>query len=264
MHEVVIRDERIQKINLLVSKDRSTVQVDVGHSDLSRFLSGSVCSVVSEVQALTHSWTVAFGPFAKHTIRVGKNSTGELITLSVDGKVFIEADAKGGSLEDDVVLRRRGFQCEFSFVGERMLDFEVCKSEEDALENTEHIQEMRPYAHQCSVAIPNDLDFSTARFLIDGIDFRELQPFPARHTEPTISTCCGTMARTYSIVVPERAEQSSPSSMAQMANVMLARAFPTSKSAASDFFGSLLCGQSPGSSDELVEVEVVEGEVKNA
>jgi len=255
IHEVVIRDERKHKINLLVSKDRGTVQADVGHSDLSRFLSGSVCSVVSEVEALTHSWTVALGPFAKHTIRVGKNSTGELIALSVDGEVFVEADAKGGSFEDNAVLRRRGWQCDFSFVGERILDFEVFKSHEDGtvLDETEHLEETRTYTHQCSVAIPNDLDFSTARFLIDGIDFRELQSIPDRRLEPNISTCCGTMARTYGITVPEKPEQPSPSSMAFLANAILATA-ETSKFAASDFFAGLLCGPTSGSSYELVEV----------
>jgi len=181
------------QLSLKVSKDRSKVTANAGHQVLSHFASGEVQAKTCEVAKLKHSWTVQLGPFAEHTIEISKrHALGKVVTLSVDGDILVEsagADIGCTVVPQDPLLANRTkgneWQCKFRLAGERVLDFEVFKTNADgvALEETGHVQEKRKYAHECIVNIPNDWDFSTACLLIDETPFAELPTEPEKCME---------------------------------------------------------------------------------
>lgn len=230
------------RIGLKVSMDRSIVKANVGHSTLSHFVSGEARAARDEADRFKHSWTFQLGPLAKHVIKVTKNYTlGKIITLTVDDEVFVEASAA------DIGCKGGAWQCNFRFVGERLLDFEVSKtnSDGDALDELDHIVERRRYVHECSVVVPNDMDFRSAQLIIDGKAFREMPVMPESHEEPHLSMSPQVMLQTYGISVPySKVDSSAPSSIAHMANVIL-QTTEISKFAASGFFASC-CQSSAG------------------
>jgi len=219
------------KIDLQVSRDRSTVTANVGHSLLSLFTSGAARSVNCDVERLKHSWTVQFGPFAEHTVKILKKYTlGKIITLEVDGEVFIEATAA------DIGCKGTEWRCDFHFIGENILDFEVFKTNRDgvALDGTDHVLERRRYVHKCAVIIPNDWDLSTAQFVIDGCNFRDLHVKPlSEPQESALSMNPTAMLQSYGITVPYKVDHSAPSGIASMAHSILATAQTSRKSASS-------------------------------
>jgi hypothetical protein len=227
--------EKKAKVDLRVSKDRSKVEANVGHEVLSHFISGEVRAIGSEVQRLMHSWTLQVGPFAKHSIKVTKNHTlGKIITLVIDDETFVECTAA------DLGCKGSTWQCSFRFVGERMLDFEVFKTNSDGspLDETAHVEERRKYVHDCIIVIPNDHDFSTAQFFVDAIDFREL-PMKPLYEEAPISMDPRVMTATYGIQVPYKVDPNALSNIAVMANSLLSMTGGSTQ-AASGFFSC--CG----------------------
>jgi hypothetical protein len=220
-------------VDLQVSRDRSSVAANVGHSTLSLFASGGARSVNCEVQRLKHSWTVQLGPFAEHTVKVLKKSTlGKIVTLEVDGEVFVEATAA------DIGCQGSEWRCDFQFVGEKTLNFEVFKTNVDgvALDGTDHVIERRKYLHRCSVIVGNDWDLSTAQFFIDGNNFRDLPVKPlSEPEEAALSMSPMAMLQSYGITVPYKVDHAAPSGIAGMAQNILTSARDSQK-AASSFF----------------------------
>jgi hypothetical protein len=209
------------QIALMVSKDRNTVSADVGHSVLSHFVSGEVRSKQCEAERLQHSWTIQAGPFAEHTIQVLKKHTlGTIVTLLVDGEVLVEASAA------DIGCHDKEWQCHFRFVGERVLDFEVYKTnnEGSVLDETAHVKERRKYVHECCVTIPNDWDFTSAQLFVDGTPFVELPMVPQEHEEQNLTMTPMAMLHSYGIATPYKVDKHAPSNISALANQILVKA----------------------------------------
>jgi len=194
---------------------------------------GEVQAVRCEVVRLTHSWTVQLGPFAEHSIKVLKNHTvGKIVTLLVDGELFVEASAA------DIGCHDNEWRCDFHFVGERLLDFEVFKTNKDGipLNETDHVVERRKYSHKCTITIPNDWDLSSAQLWIDGKNFRELPVRPdSSRKEASASLSPMVMSQTYGIVVPYKVDHAAPSGIVCLAQNLLASAEDSKKTAAGFF-----------------------------
>merc|ERR1719491_319722 len=223
--------QKSQEIALKVSKDRGEVAANVGHEVLSHFVSGEVRGETSEAAKLKHSWTFQLGPFAEHTVEISKrHSVGKVVTLLVDGEVLIEATAADIGCAGE-------WQCKFRLAGERVLDFEVYKSNADgaALEETGHVKQKRKYAHECFVTIPNDWDFSTARLFIDGTHFAELPMEAEKREENCLKMTPMSLMQSYSITTPYMVDPNASSSMMMLANQVLVRASNT-QSTAGGFF----------------------------
>lgn len=224
---------RKPKIELQVSRDRSTVTANVGHSVLSSFVSDDAYSVKSEIERLSHSWTVRLGPIAEHSVTIVKKHTlGKIITLMVDGEVFVESSAA------DIGCQGEEWQCHFHFVGEKALDFEVFKTNKDgfALDETDHVLERRKYSHKCSVVVPKDRDLSRAQFFIDGTDFRDIKLAPQFYRdEQTLCMSPQVMTQSYGITVPYKVDHAAPGGIVHLTNQILAQAETTKKAASAMF-----------------------------
>jgi hypothetical protein len=216
----------MSELSLSVSKDRSKVVANVGHSTLSHFVSGEVRSTRCEAERLQHSWTIQAGPFAEHTVQVMKRHTlGKIVTLLVDGEVLVEASAA------DIGCQGKEWHCQFRFIGERVLDFEVYKtnSEGAALDQTAHVKEIRKYVHECHVVIPNDHDFTTAQLFLDGAAFTELPMAPQAHEEPHLTMEPLALLHSYGISTPYKVDQEAPSNLTSLANHMYEKACDAGK-----------------------------------
>jgi hypothetical protein len=167
------------------------------------------------------SWTIQCGPFAEHTVKVAKNYTlGKIVTLLVDGEVFVESDAS------EVDCKGNAWQCNFRFVGERALDFQVFKTNKDgaALDTTDTVPVLTKYMHRCSVIVPNDRDLTTATFYIDGKEFRELPLMRLSHQEPGLSITPTAMLNSHGIKVPYSVDYTAPSNLENLTKHILTRA----------------------------------------
>jgi len=197
------------------------VTANVGHSVVSHFASGEVRAVTSEGQRLMRSWTIQLGPLVEHTIKVIKHHTlSKVVTLMVDDEVFIEASAA------DIDCVGNEWKCTFRFTGERVLDFEVFKTNKDgvALNETGHVLEKRKYYHECAVVIPNDWDFRFAQFFVDGTYFLELPIKSPQRSEPNLAMDPRALKIIYGIATPYQVDHTASSSMALLTNHVLAKA----------------------------------------
>jgi len=228
----VASTKQLPELALKVSKDRSKVTANVGHSKLTHFVSGEVRAMNFDVERLSHSWTVQIGPFAQHTVQILKKHTlGKIVTLMVDGEVLVESSAA------DIGCEGKEWQCQFRFVGERVLDFEVYKTNTDGapLDETDHVKEKRRYVHECSVTIPNDWNFGTAHFFIDGIPFNELPVEPQEREESTLTMDPLAMQQIYGIATPYKVDKNAPSNIMVLAHHVFVKA-DDSRKAAGGFF----------------------------
>jgi hypothetical protein len=208
------------------------VTADAGHNVLSHFISGEVQAITNHAERLRHSWTVRLGPFAEHTIEIAKKYTlGKIVSLVVDGEILVEASPA------DIGCEGHDWHCDFRFVGERALDFEVFKTNVDgaALDETDHVLDKRKYVHECSVVIPNSLDFSSAQLWVDGSNFCHLAAQPPVHEEVNISMDPTAMTHSYGITVPYKVDHDAPSNMMAFAANVFAKADVSRKSAGGFF-----------------------------
>jgi hypothetical protein len=208
------------EIALKVSQDRKVLTASAGHQVLSHFVSGEVQAKTCEVQRLRHSWTIQAGPFAEHTIEVVKRHTiGKIVTLLVDGKALAEASAA------DIGCSGEEWHCKFRLLGERVLDFEVYKTNASGgvLDEIGHVKERRKYIHECYVTIPNDWDFSSARLFVDSVPFTELPVEAQRYEEPELNTTPMALLHSYGIATPYMVDRTAPSSAMILANQVLAK-----------------------------------------
>jgi len=240
---------------LKVSKDRSAVSVSAGHGVLEHFVSGEVQAKNSEVERLRHSWTIQVGPFAEHTIEIAKRYTlGKIVTLLVDGEVLVEASAA------DIGCVGGLWQCKFRLIGERVLDFELYKTNADGgvLNETGHVKERRRYVQECHVTIPNDRDFSAARLFIDTVPFTELPMEAQRYEEPDLTTTPLALLHTYGIATPYMVDRNAASNMMILASQALEKANDGRKAAGG--WLALCCNASSVADGNDIQVETI-GEV---
>jgi len=197
-----------------------------------------------------HSWTFQLGPFAEHTVKIVKNYTlGKIITLMVDGDVFVESTAA------EIGCQGTAWTCNFSFVGERVLDFEVYKTNTDGapLDETAHVEERRKYKHECSVVIPNERDLSSAQFFINGVAFRDLDLKPqSEYHEPVLSMAPRVLQQSYGIAVPYKVDHAAPCGILRMTKHIPAQ-IESTKQTASNFF-AWCCEASSSLSAEVPDI----------
>jgi len=215
-------------VHFKVNRDRTIVSADVGHSVIRHFVDGEVRAVKQDFARMKHKWQFQLGPFAEHTVEVVKKYTlGSIITLLVDGEVLVEATSA------DLGLKSGEWKCDFRFVGDRLMDFEVHKTNKEGtvLAQTGHIEQRRRYSHRCSVVIPNDWDFSTgicradtAQLFIDGQAFCELPVVMPKHEEPNLKLDARALLQMYNITTPYVVDPTAPSSIVVMTNTVLEQA----------------------------------------
>jgi len=221
------------EVVLKVSKDRRMVTASVGHTAFSRFLTEDINAAntgrTDEIQRLHRKWTVQIGPFEEHTIELAKKYTvGKIVTLLVDGKVLAEASPA------DLGLQKGDWKCEFQFVSERVLEFEVHKSNKDgvSLDAMGHVKQTRKTVHNCVVMLPSDTDFKTAQLIVNGVYFNELPIKPNGYAEPPLSMEPTVLQHSYGINIPYMVDGMAPSGMAGLANSLFAQATGTAPTAA--------------------------------
>jgi len=213
------------EIALKVSQDRSSLTANAGHRVISQFCSKEVQAKSSEGDRHRHSWIIQAGPFAEHKIEIEKlHKIGKCITLRVDGQVLVEATAdvisatskaqgNGGSADT-------AWQCKFKLIGERVLDFEVYKTNANGgvLDETGHVRERRKYVHECYVHIPNESDFTSARLFVDGSAFQELPLEVQKYDEANLTMTPMALMHSYGITTPYMVDRNAPSNVTVMAN----------------------------------------------
>merc|ERR1711904_131741 len=137
-----------------------------------------------------------------------KDTLGKIVTLLVDGTVLVEAAAAdiGCASQSDE------WHCSFKFIGERILDFEVFKTNKDGspLDETAHVIERRKYVHECAIRIPNMWDVSTAMLTIDGKSFSELPVKPISYKEEPLSMEPRALLHSYGITAPYKVDMNAP------------------------------------------------------
>jgi hypothetical protein len=196
-----------QELLFQVSKDRSSVTANVSHSVLAHFVSGEVRAAESEMLPSRRLWSFQLGPFAEHTVEIQKKCESEkVVTLLVDGTVLVEASAR------DIGCKSAEWRCSFQLVGERVIDFEVFRTNKDGspLAETDHVKDRRKYFHECVVVIPNDEDFRAATLTIDGDNFVDLQVKEEHQQEQALSTEPKALMQTYGIATPYKVVLNAP------------------------------------------------------
>lgn len=268
----VAKGQELAKVRFQVSQDRRVVSADVGHATLHHFVSGEVRAVNQEFARMKHLWRFQLGPFAEHTVEVVKKYTlGTILTLIVDGEVLVEAAAS------DLGVKSGEWKCDFRFVGERLLNFEVHKTNKEGtvLPEKGSIEQIRKYTHQCSVLIPNDWEFSTgicradtAQFFIDGTAFGELPVVMPKHEEPNLKLDARALQQLYNITTPYVVDHAAPSTMMVMTNNVLQQADEHRQAATQAvtglFSSSLWTGCCKAPTPEGVEIIVPTSQVLTA
>jgi hypothetical protein len=239
------------ELRFKVSKDRSRVTADVGHSVLKSFVEDEVQQVMSDAsQRLRKMWTFQLGPFAEHTVEITKNYTlGKIITLLVDGEVLVEC------IPAEIGCDGSEWHCTFKFFGERVMDFEVYKTNKDGtpLDATDHVKHRQKYEHECTVVVPNDRDFSSAKLFIDGVHFTDLTVKAPDHEERTLAMDPLALQHQYGIMTPYKVDHSAPSDLMAFTQNLMVKA-DVGKGVAG-FFGCQLwqnCTTCSSAKDEVV------------
>lgn len=208
-----------------VSKDRSAVTCEVGHSVLVHFLNGEVRRPPGQDgDKSKRSWSVQIGPFATHTIEVERRYTlSRVVTLVVDGDLLVESTA------EDLESPEGFWECRFRFVGEKFLDWKIFETTPagGTLRTQTVVSEKRTYHHDCVISIPTDerysttgVDLSTAKLTIDGTDFSELPETREVHGEESLVLAPEALKGVYSLSAPSKINYSPPSSLSTILDSM--------------------------------------------
>lgn len=197
-------------ISIQVSRDRTQVSSEAGHSALTRFLSGEVRSVFQGDGRRVKTWTIEVLPGVEHVIVLERERwPGRLVWLSIDGKVLVEASAENLGCQtcaDD-------WYCEFTFVGQKTLDFEVNEVSRfrNTLDSRSVVQVPVPTLHNCSINVQRSLrdprrvfDIPSAILTVDGQPFAELPPKEQPFFEPSLAMASEVLKAQYDIDIPQK------------------------------------------------------------
>jgi len=147
----------------------------------------------------------------------------------IDGDILVEAAA------EDLESPEGFWACQFRFIGEKCLDWEVYESDGRgrALNSTCVVEQPAKFSVACIVYFQESLhDLGEASLYIDGKDFRELpQPFPDER-QGGLCLQPEALAFSYSLIVPhkcrDRVEEHGPSgSTAGLFDGVLNSFYPT-------------------------------------
>lgn len=198
-----LRSVKSPSVKLVVSKDHNHVTTEVGHAFLSQFVGGEVYGVSQQTpSALQHSWTIRIGPSADHTVQVQKTSkSSKSVSLLVDGDLLVESTA------EDLESPDGQWVCQFRFVGQRYLEWEVYESDSDgnSLDTTSTVRQPFATSVLCTVYFEESVhDLRTARLHIDQTDFTELPFHPVGVAEAGLCLKPEALMACYSLNVPYR------------------------------------------------------------
>jgi len=193
-------------VQMRVDKGRSTVEVGVGHSILSHFLSREVRRVHIQKGHNKVAWTIQVNPFIEHMVELERHSNwSRIFTLSIDGRRLVESSAA------DIDCAEGGtWHCDFRFLGESSLDFEVFETDRRVLEeldSTSVVSQLTRFTCDCAVTIEDERDLSSASFSIDGVDFGQLAAKAQAHPEPKLITSVEVMQQQYGVIVPFKVKE---------------------------------------------------------
>merc|ERR1712217_13520 len=187
-------------VNIQVSKDRRDVKLDVTHTHFADFLRGGVFSVDTDMsKRFKMKWTLQIGPKAQHTILLQKKSRlSKIMTLSIDGSRFVEASSAslGGSGD---------WTCEFFFVGERCLNFEVNEVSRlgAPLESRGVARLPKQFQHKCVVTCPG-LDVRASTLTVDGVLFKDLPFRKEQRPEDNLAMEATVLLQQYGLSIPNK------------------------------------------------------------
>jgi hypothetical protein len=240
---------KVKELCFQVSRDRRQVTADVGHGVLTNFVKDEVQSIKSDVQRLRHMWTFQLGPFAEHTVEISKNYTlGKIITLLVDGEVLVECTPA------EIGCEGSEWQCTFKLFGERVMDFEVFKTNKDGtpLDETGHVKHRERYTKTCKVALPNDWDFSSAKLFIDDVPFTALPVKQPDREEQPLAMDPLALQRTYEILTPYMVDHSASSDLELFTLNLMAKADATGVAGCFGCHLWQICSANSSVKDEVV------------
>jgi len=197
-----------------VSRDGSQVTSELGHDQLSHFLSGQVKQIAQDASKDRRTWRLQIGPFATHEIELErKYRFNKTISLTVDGELLVESTA------EDLESPEGIWQCNFRFSGEKFVDWEVFEKSPSGqtLRTQAVVSDKRPYSHECVVSFPveealaSQMDLSVATLVIDGIEYLELPKGLQAVEEEGLTLDVQALKGSYSLSVPTKVNTSPPS-----------------------------------------------------
>lgn len=197
-----------------VSRDGSQVTSELGHDQLSHFLSGQVKQIAQDASKDRRTWRLQIGPFATHEIELErKYRFNKTISLTVDGELLVESTA------EDLESPEGIWQCNFRFSGEKFVDWEVFEKSPSGqtLRMQAVVSDKRPYSHECVVSFPveealaSQMDLSVATLVIDGIEYLELPKGLQAVEEEGLTLDVQALKGSYSLSVPTKVNTSPPS-----------------------------------------------------
>jgi len=204
-----------------VSKDRSIVNCEVGHTVLSHFLSGQPRQIRQDAGKAKHIWTVQLGPFAVHTIEVERRyKFSKVVTLVVDGRLLAESTA------EDLESPEGVWECAFRYVGEKFLDWEVFETTPagSTTSTKSVVSDKRSFKYECLVSLPMPedkfglgVDLAQAKLTIDGKDFAVLPENRSDPPEDKLLLAPEALVSSYGLTVPKKVASSSTGLEALMA-----------------------------------------------
>jgi len=195
----------VARVLLQVSRDRSEVTANAGHTVLSHFVSGEVRRIDSQCKKLKSAWRIQIGPCAEHTIEVEKAQlSGKSFLLSIDEKRLVECGAKDLECCDGDPWR-----CDFRFVGERLMDFEVFDTTHDGvvLDSKTLTSQLLRSMRSCSVVVPDPGDLTSATLTVDGLDFQQLPPLVEAFGELNVVASPEVLQHDYGLEIPNAAQK---------------------------------------------------------
>jgi hypothetical protein len=191
--------KRPVQLNFRVDKERRNVTADVGLAQVQDYLGDEASLISFEPHHLSTSWTVSFGEFAEHVIKLEKRyKSSKIVTLSVDGDVLVEATA-----ED--LHCASGWECTFRLVGKKTVNFEVYETDADgvSLDSKATVSKSTPFVKTLRVRIPDETNFNTAELTVNDATFdcvTERRRYQAERFEMRIET----FFMTFKIPVPSK------------------------------------------------------------
>lgn len=179
------------------------ITMNVGASVLRDYVSGKVYRGESGSSRFQKWWELQLGPFAKHKIRLVKASAmNSHMTLYVDDKVLVDCSSQDISSTSDA------WQCKFSFLGERSIDFHVFEETADGvqLDTKDVVAVPHSYKHVIEVAYHHKMldHLADAALSIDGIPFSSFPLKVELHDEPNLSVTRDVLGSQYGLEVPKK------------------------------------------------------------
>jgi hypothetical protein len=199
-----IQNHVVTNMTGFLRQQEEFVKINVGAREFEHFLSGEVRAGDVTSSRLHKSWTLQLGPFAEHKILLVKRShLVPVLTLYVDDEILAECTSTdlGGSPNK--------WQCNFYFVGERLMDFIVHEETKDRVPLDSKVELTKPFAYRHAIEITykhkavDNLAYASLR--VDGIAFHHLaMKIPARGESPPLTITRISLEAQFGLEIPRR------------------------------------------------------------